>query len=393
MSVDYFVELDKSTKSIETDKFTTDDEFTTHYHWLIVDGRKKEADALRDKWSKNKNVRNVPLEKPSDEVWQMIAVPSVDLTPLPASSWFLQFTFTLAKPYISKDDNPFYVIDNPIVRDKFFQLPMARSTGWKGNLYSALWQLGHDKQDDEQMQRLFGEVRGEEGGQAGRLFFYPTFFAKTSLEIINPHDRKRRVGKNLILFESVPTGAQGVFSLLYVPFDCIGKDEVEAQRQALADLQLVAEGLQAMFLDYGFSAKRTSGFGVAKETVTGGFFQIRIEAVQAPPSAVPTAAAPALPKYLKAPGELKDEYLNPNGTFRERNQAEIAKMTKAQKQEYEKAQKWWEREGKTLASQPPAESEKPAEAPKPVWLKREFDSFARLIKIVEALLDAQGGAQ
>jgi CRISPR-associated protein Cmr2 len=259
MSFDYFIELDKQ------DNAQTTDEFTTRYHRLIAEGEKKRADALRSSWSKE--VAKVPLPEPSGEVWEMISKPKIDLSPLPIGSWFLQVTFTLAKPYISKDDNPFYIIDNPIVRDKVYRLPMVRSTAWKGNLYSALWQLGHDKQEDEQMQRLFGEIRGEESGRAGRLYFYPTFFTKTSLEIINPHDRKRRVGKNPILFESVPKDATGTFSLLYVPFDLIGKPKDEISKQALADLQLVAEGLQAMMLTYGFSAKRTSGYGTARDDI------------------------------------------------------------------------------------------------------------------------------
>jgi CRISPR-associated protein Cmr2 len=384
MNIDYFVELDKQIDPQNTD------EFTTRYHRLIAGGKKKDADALRTEWSKKAG--RAVLSEPSDELWKMIAKPIIDLASLPPASWFLQFTFTLAKPYISKDDNPFYIIDNPIVRDKVFQLPLVRPASWKGNLYSALWQLGHDKQDDEQMQRLFGEIRGEEGGRSGRLYFYPAFFTQTSLEIINPHDRKRRVGKNPILFESVPAGAQGTFSLLYVPFDLIGREEAETKQQALDDLQLVAEGLQAMFLTYGFSAKRTSGYGVAKETVSDGFVQIRIEETQTPPASAPTTPEPSLPKYLQAPGKLKDEYLNPDGTFRERSQAELAKMTKAQKQEYDKAKKWWEREGKAIASQPPAEPEsKPAEAPAPTWLKREFDSFDKLCEIAESLAK-EGGA-
>ncbi len=268
MSIDYFVELEKQTTPQNTD------EFTIHYHRRIADGKKKEADDLRAKWSKESG--KVVLSPPSSELWGMLAKPSIDLASLPPFSWFLQFTFTLAKPYISKDDNPFYIIDNPIVRDKVFQLPMVRSTSWKGNLYSALWQLGHDKQDDEQIQRLFGEIRSEEGGRAGRLFFYPTFFTQTSLEVINPHDRKRRVGKNPILFECVPAGAQGTFTLLYIPFDLIGEDESEIRKQALADLQRVAEGLQAMLLTYGFSAKRTSGYGVAKDEIVKG--EIRTKA-------------------------------------------------------------------------------------------------------------------
>ncbi|MEJ5203587.1 MAG: RAMP superfamily CRISPR-associated protein, partial [Anaerolineales bacterium] len=227
MSVDYYVELDKLGNPHHTD------EFTTRYHSLIANGNKKAADELRGKWSKYSG--KVTLAEPDSRLWQMIAKPSMELTLLPLSSWFIQFTFTLAKPYLSKDDNPFYIIDNPIIRDKVFGLPMVRSTSWKGNLYSALWQTGHDKEDDEQMQRLFGETRGEEGGQAGRLYFYPTFFTQTGLEIINPHDRKRRVGKNPILFECVPDGARGTFSLLYVPFDLIGQDEAEIRRQAAKD--------------------------------------------------------------------------------------------------------------------------------------------------------------
>ncbi len=231
------------------------------------------ADGFRSTWQKDTLAhKDKPLQQLRD--WKLedfyksaFEQPKIDLSLLPFGAWFLQFTFTLAKPYISKDDNPFYIIDNPIVRDKVFRLPMIRPTSWKGNLYAALWQLGHDKQDDAQMQRLFGETRGEESGQAGRLYFYPTFFTQTGLEIINPHDRKRRVGKNPILFECVPAGAQGTFSLLYVPFDLIGEPKSKIHTQALADLQLVAEGIKEMMLTYGFSAKRTSGFGVAQDSV------------------------------------------------------------------------------------------------------------------------------
>ncbi|MDZ7317487.1 MAG: hypothetical protein ONB24_15350, partial [candidate division KSB1 bacterium] len=219
--------------------------------------------------NKDKPLQQLRSWKLEDFYKSAFEQPKIDFALLPPASWFIQFTFTPAKPYISKENNPFYIIDNPIVRDKVFQLPMIRPTGWKGNLYAALWQLGHDKQDDEQMRRLFGETRGEEGGQAGRLYFYPTFFTETGLEIVNPHDRKRRVGKNPILFECVPAGAQGTFSLLYVPFDLIGQPESEIRKQALADLQLVAKGIKEMMLTYGFSAKRTSGYGVAQDEIQG----------------------------------------------------------------------------------------------------------------------------
>jgi CRISPR-associated protein Cmr2 len=368
-----------------------------------------------------------------------------NMAALPPGSWFLQFAFNLAKPWMSKDDDPFYVAEsvNPVRKDKVFKVPTMSAASWKGLLrwtvmYTRLMlqkdALTPDAFAQERFVQtlLFGDEKGEEPGQtkdfaayldalkpearqeyerllrayyelksddslphhSGRLVFYPTFFNQIDVEVINPHSRKTKAGTHPIYLECVPQSASGTFSLLYVPFDLIGKSEAETKKQALEDLKLVAEGLQAMFLTYGFSAKRTSGFGVAKETVNDGFVQIRVEETQAPPLPAPTAAAPQLPKYLQAPGKLKDEYLNPDGTFRERSEAELAKMTKAQKQEYEKAKKWWEREGKALASQPrvEAESEKP-KALKPTWLKREFDSFAELSAIAETLLKEQGGAQ
>ncbi|HOT93139.1 MAG TPA: hypothetical protein PLN71_16375 [Anaerolineae bacterium] len=383
MSFDYFVELDKPDGNAQTN-----DEFTVRYHRLIADGNKKDADALRSSW--NKKSARVTLSETGGEVWEIIARPKVDVSFLPFASWFLQFTFTLDSPYISKDDNPLYIIDNSIVRDKVFGLPMVRSTAWKGNLYSALWQMGHDKQDEEQMQWLFGEIRGEESGRAGRLYFYPTFFTQTALEIINPHDRKRRVGKNPILFECVPTGAKGTFSLLYVPFDLIGEEEEKIRQQAIEDLQLVAEAVKEMMLTYGFSAKRSSGYGTAREAVENGFFQVRIEETPAQPIATPSTTVQQLPKYLQAPGKLKDEYLNPDGTFHERSDAELKAMKKADRQEYDKAKKWWEREGKALAQQPPVqpEAQAPAEVPQPTWLTRTFDSFAQLVDEVKKLTEA-----
>ncbi|MGB9751683.1 MAG: hypothetical protein C0183_00775 [Roseiflexus castenholzii] len=56
---------------------------------------------------------------------------------------------------------------------------------------------GYDAPDqeaqDRQMVRLFGNVRGEEATfAAGRLYFFPTFFDRLGLEVINPHPREGR---------------------------------------------------------------------------------------------------------------------------------------------------------------------------------------------------------
>ncbi|RJP46225.1 MAG: hypothetical protein C4583_19255 [Anaerolineaceae bacterium] len=238
------------------------DAVTTRYHVLVATGHKDDRDtggnALRTDWAKKR------LKVDLGQLPDFLKPPLIDLSQLPLGSFCIQFTFKLLKPYTSRDDNQFYIVDNPIVRDKVFRLPMVRPTAWKGSLRHALWQLGHQEEDD-QIKQLFGTANDEqpEKGNNGRLYFYPTFFTQTSLEIINPHDRERRFGKNPILMESVPIGTDGAFTLLYTPLDRIGKAVGETRQQIFADLQLVAAGLEALFTVYGFGAKTSSGFGLA----------------------------------------------------------------------------------------------------------------------------------
>jgi CRISPR-associated protein Cmr2 len=116
---------------------------------------------------------------------------------------------------------------------------------------------------------LFGDEKGEEPDHSGRLMCYPTFFDLIDLEVINPHSRKTRAGTQPIYFECVPAGAKGTFSLLYVPFDLIGQPGERIKQQARLDLQTVCPAITALMLTYGFSAKRTSGFGAAHDTIAG----------------------------------------------------------------------------------------------------------------------------
>lgn len=199
-----------------------------------------------------------------------------ELNALPDGSFLLHFTFTLRTPYISKDDVGLHILDNPARKDHIFGLPMVVSTTWKGVLRAAIRASKNWNDDHPELLRLFGSARENEAGRAGYLSFYPTFFTRLDLEVVNPHDRQSNAGKQPIYFESVPTGAQGAFTLLYVPFDLIGEDKTKIYEQALADLQLVAEGLSDMFLTYGFSAKRTSGYGVAEDKIVEGEVKTRI---------------------------------------------------------------------------------------------------------------------
>jgi len=347
-------------------------------------------------------LRQWAVEKFFREHWSQS---EINLTPLPAYSFTLDFTFTLAQPYMSKDDNQFYIIDNPIVRDRVFRLPIVRPSSWKGSLRAALWQLGH-RDDDPVLQRLFGKVNeAEDEGQAGRLFFYPTFFTRTDLEIINPHDRVGRVGKNPILFESVPIAATGRFTLLYIPFDQVGANGGETARQVVADLPVLTKGLRAMFCLYGFGAKTSSGFGLTREAVREGALTLRtagLPATPEPPQATEATPDPPLPRYLEAPGRLHadlraaDGSLVPEEEYRKRIKSRGQKYAKKDRQLYDKAKAWWQREGKGLA-QESAEPEAPVlpEAPTPTWPSWPFVSFEELVSRAEQVAQqlTQGGAQ
>ena len=235
------------------------------------------ANALRAEWQQavlqaqdewGKQIQAWGLER----LAEICEKPETLVTTLPIGSWFLQFDFGLAKPYLSHDEDAMYLIDNPVSKDRVFGLPLIRPASWKGNLRSALRLLKKWENDDQaEMVRLFGNPKDAENDfRAGRLQCYPTFFGTIGLEIINPHDRARKVGRNPILLECVPAGAHGAFSLLYVPFDLLGQTTAdEIAKQAKEDLHLVAEAVGAMMLTYGFSAKRMSGYGTAWDEITG----------------------------------------------------------------------------------------------------------------------------
>lgn len=146
----------------------------------------------------------------------------------------------------------------------------------------------NDDSGEEYLDRVAPDLAGEyrerlkemapEGRRRGRLMFYPTFFDRFGLEVINPHDRIAGAGKFPIYFETVPEKTDGRFALLYVPFDRVGKDEGETGRQAAEDLCRVAEGIACLFSEFGFGAKTSSGFGLAGEEVKEGTLQIKFPA-------------------------------------------------------------------------------------------------------------------
>jgi CRISPR-associated protein Cmr2 len=109
------------------------------------------------------------------------------------------------------------------------------------------------------------EIYGDEGPNVrGRLVFYPTFLDKIGLDIIAPHDRERRTVKVPIQFEVAPENAEGTFSVLYFPFDLLGREGKDVKEEVAQDLEILRDAIPAMLTKYGFGAKTTAGYGVAE---------------------------------------------------------------------------------------------------------------------------------
>jgi len=208
-----------------------------------------------------------------------------ELQTLPENSVLIRISFTLKKSYTSKDEGEFRIIDrdnkifeNPIVRDKFTGLPMIRPSTWKGHLRFAAGRINEinskklDKRTkSEIVRRLFGSEPDDNNALKGKLYFFPTFFEeKAEKDVITPLDRKTRTpvkNKAPILLEVMKPGKKGEFYILYFPYP---KGKNFKNEQIKEDLRFLSEALRLMLYVYGFSAKKTSGFGVIEEKLNEG---------------------------------------------------------------------------------------------------------------------------
>lgn len=203
-----------------------------------------------------------------------------DLARLPENSFFLYVPLTLATPYISRDDEPFYVHENPVRKDHVLKVPIVASTGWKGAFRAALRRTLPADDDDDRVTFLLGNAKGE-GGEAGgdlrrgRLSFYPTFFDDLAVQVINPHLRETSAGDKPIHIESVPRKAKGTFALLYTPL--VPRDSLSALptwEEVLTDLDRVGRATRVLLADLGFGAKTGSGMGRAEDEVSGAYLLV-----------------------------------------------------------------------------------------------------------------------
>lgn len=236
-------------------------EIEPHLAYLLCEARGlKHGKYIRAAWEKTLKANGIRQE--------FDFIPDVSIiTYMPTLSFMLSIPFQLRKPYISKDECDFYLLDNPLRKEKNWQTPMIAPTSWKGALRSALRLACNYEEENEVTIRLFGNPRESEEHQAGRLYFFPTFFDQIGLEVINPHDRKTGAGtaRGPILMECAPAGATGEFVTLYMFFSPLELSETDKYHQVAQDLEVLAEGIKAMLTTYGIGAKTSSGFGIAED--------------------------------------------------------------------------------------------------------------------------------
>ncbi len=200
----------------------------------------------------------------------------VDLSILPPLSFFLRADFALETPYMSRDGRVFSVTENPVRKDWVFGIPLIAGTTWKGSLRNACLLEARGAVD-----RLFGpeplrDATDEETRASlheGRICAFTSFFNQIATEIVNPHDRVRRIGKNPIRIECVPKGSRSRLALLYLalPRDNNSRSlsPSEFRKQVADDLIAVARSVCGAMRDYGVSAKKSSGYGAAVDALVG----------------------------------------------------------------------------------------------------------------------------
>jgi len=188
-----------------------------------------------------------------------------DFARIPCSFWFgMAIHFILETPWYSKDDCPLHVLDNPVRKDRIFGKPFMSASSWKGSLrWSCRMQEsgvgGNNGKDDDWIHHLFGnEKEAETIFQSGALCFYPTWFDKIDFEVINPHARATRSGKQPIYYEVVPPDAEGLLYLLYAP------SPGEIDFRVSDAMKKLVNAIETLLEAYGISAKRTVGWGTAR---------------------------------------------------------------------------------------------------------------------------------
>lgn len=268
---------------------------------------------------------------------------SDDLLGLPDGSWLLQTEVELAKPFTSKADNPWFEGQNPIVRDHLTGLPVVKPTTWKGHLSFAAMSEGLDP---AVRGRLFGTSLGAETGLAGRLHFFTTFFlGEPGREVVTPLWRDTRTpARGPLACEVLGSGRTGTFNLLYVPRP---KGPKWSVRQVTEDLEAATAAVKSMLIDYGFSAKKTAGWGVVKDAVQSGTLAAKGAMWPAARAAGHQFVEPeeSFRKFMDERGQPHAALKKPTGQWLSNQEFKTAGAALGTLTEYKKFRAWYDAHG------------------------------------------------
>ncbi len=284
MNFDYYASLAEQKSCPTINKYGLASGFVDEcLAWFCQDKRDEDGKAYNPK-----NEARKCYMKRASELKDLKLPPDMNLEPdfsqLPDSSWLgIEIEFTLLSPWYSKDDRPFHVLDNPVRKDRVFGTPFMSAASWKGLLrWACRMKAGlfgyldaHDMklsgwEDPAWIVHLFGneQAEGEEFSR-GVLQFYPTWFDRVGIEVINPHKRKTRSGTQPIYYEVVPIGTRGKLRLLYAPLSGETKIGETGPVDVIANL---TDGITSILETYGISAKRTVGWGATEVKSCSLFF-------------------------------------------------------------------------------------------------------------------------
>jgi CRISPR-associated protein Cmr2 len=128
-----------------------------------------------------------------------------------------------------------------------------------------------------------------------------------------------------------------------------------------------------MLTVYGFGAKTSSGFGAVEEQLAGEgtlVLRAKLDGETAPTVAPSAPQPPELDRYLESPTRLYPDLRREDGTLKSEAEdqsfieSQGRKYGKSEKQRYDKAKRWWEREGQALVQQIPTAALEPV-SPEP----------------------------
>jgi hypothetical protein len=205
---------------------------------------------------------------------------------LPRGSATLVLRFQLTSPLLTKDDDPFYLFDNPVRRDHLFGVPYLSAAAIKGLSADAYQRAftgetpwaelgGNDptrtlafRRNDPHALRLFGAAddgaEDSAGSWRGRLHFAPAWFRHVQYLIMNPGDPTKGIGTVPIQFEAIAPmdekgkPSSGEIRLFY--FNPLGTPDSD-ESTVRADLARWIASVATWWPALGLGAKRLAGYG------------------------------------------------------------------------------------------------------------------------------------